>query len=264
MKLIYWNTKNNNSLDCIIDILEDYDPDFLFLSEIDEVLLEKGNTDLNRIDFEYYDNPGCDRVKIVKKKSLKCNLNYQTKYYTTIYLPILDLHIVSVHLPSQMFQHQNALKCFIRDVRNEIDSKIGNSNLKNIIIIGDFNVNPFEPALIEFDGFGATNSTNFRRKISHLSTNSEKILYYNPTWKLYEKNHFPGSKYFARPSGSSFDILEHHLLDQVLISRNLLFNIESEKIDFIVHSKKNIFFDNLKNKILISDHLPLSFEFELK
>lgn len=264
MKLIYWNTKNNISLDSVIDILEDFAPDFLFLSEINEELLLSNISKLKTINYLYFENPGCDRVKILKKESIKCNLNYQTKYYTTLNLPDSDLYIISVHLPSQMFQHQSALKSFIRDVRQEIDSKIGNSNIKNIIIIGDFNVNPFEPALIEFDGFGATNSTNFRKKITNLNPKSEKTLYYNPTWKLYMNNHFPGSKYFPRPSGSSFDILEHHLLDQVLISRNLLHNLENEKISFINKTKNFIFFDDDKNKILISDHLPLNFEFELK
>lgn len=261
MKLLYWNTNKIKSLVQIIDICISESPDIFFLSEIDENLLETESRPLNEIGYEYTPNPGSDRVKILIKKGLDIELGLQNKYYTMISVDEFDLNIISLHLPSQMFQHMDALKEFIRDFRAKIDETIGSPLEKRIIVIGDFNVNPFEKPMIDFDGFSATNSINSKSKVTHLG--KSKTYYYNPTWQLYSNNVFPGTKYFQRPSGSSYDILEHHFLDQVVISIKLLNEIDWEKIKIVQKSSKFIFKSNGSNKILESDHLPLAYQIKL-
>lgn len=261
MKLLYWNTKNLTDFKFINDLLEFCNPDFMFLSELDKKIIEDNEIALDKIEYEYYPNPGCSRIIILKKKKLKCNLGIQTNYYTTLYVPDFDIHISSVHLPSQMFNSYDGLKNFLRNMRINIDTKIGQSNDTKILIIGDFNVNPFEKPMIDFDGFSATNTKNFRNKVTNLT--DEKTLYYNPTWILYSNNNFPGTKYFARPSGSSFDILEHHFLDQVILSKKLLQSIKNEDIKLIYKTNINEYFDPIKNSIKISDHIPLQYQLTL-
>src|SRR5690606_11667098 len=142
-------------------------------------------------------------VSILIRKGLNVDLGIQNKYYTNIKIPNLNLDVISLHLPSQMFQHFDALKEFIRDFRIDVDVNIGVPDEKRILLIGDFNVSPFEKPMIDFDGFSATNSINSRTAITHLG--KQKALYYNPTWKLSTNTHFPGTKHFKRPSGSSYD-----------------------------------------------------------
>lgn len=261
LKFLYWNTKKISSFTIILDLLDHCKPDFLFLSEIDDSLITDNIVEYNKIGYVHYPNPGCSRILILKKEKIKCNLGVQTVYYTTLNIPTYDIFVISVHLPSQMFNSYDGLKNYLRNMRLNIDSKVGNSNDTKILIIGDFNVNPFEKPMIDFDGFSATNTKNFRNKVTNLS--DEKVLYYNPTWKLYRYNEFPGSKYFPRPSGSSFDVLEHHFLDQVILSKELLKNLKDEKIELIYKTTKNNYFDVTKNKILISDHLPLQYQLKL-
>lgn len=261
MNIIYWNTHKIGSLDPIIDICKTESPDIFFLSEIEDATIQASIKKISKINYTQIINPGCERVKILAKNSININLSFQNKFYSSLIIPELDLNIISVHLPSQMFQHLKSLKEFIRDFRSEIDINIGKSDEENIVIIGDFNVNPFDEAMIDFDGFSATNSTITRSKITHLGKTKE--IYYNPTWKLYGDNIFPGTKYFRRPSGSSYDILEHHFLDQVVISRKLLSNLKSEEIKTIIKSKKYIFKEVGKNIIQESDHLPLSYTLNL-
>jgi exonuclease III len=155
----------------------------------------------------------------------------------------------------------DALKSFIRTFRGEIDDEIGNSSKQDILIIGDFNVNPFEKPMIDFDGFSASNSKSHRKEVTHLR--SKKELYYNPTWTMYGKNNFPGTKYFRRPSASSFDILEHHYLDQVVLSYSLSQKLTSESINVLEFTTNKTFFDSTSNSILQSDHLPLIYEFKI-
>jgi|GEM_PF-1861293 len=262
MKCIYWNTKQITTIDYIIDIIEQENPDVFFLSEINVNTILSNTIALNKISFEHFPNPGCDRVIIIKNKKFSINLGRQSTYYSTVICPEQNIFLISVHLPSQMFQSFDGLKGFMRNFRAEIDQEIGSSITENILIIGDFNINPFEKPMIDFDGFAASNSINFRAKITHLSI--EKTLYYNPTWQLYSRTYFPGSKHFNRPSGSAYDIIEHHYLDQVVLSHCLTKNIVTEKIDVVEKTAKFVFFDKLNYKIKISDHLPLTYDFNIK
>lgn len=262
MKSIYWNTNNIKTFSGIDNLLKHKTPDLLFLSEIEDKLIEDNDKKLAKLGYEHFENPGCDRVSIIKKTTLLADLKFQNHYYTSLKEKTTDTYFISIHLPSQMFQHMKALKEFIRDFRNDIDDEIGSSLDKNIIVIGDFNVNPHEEPMIDFDGFLATNSINTRKTITHLD--KKRTTYYNPTWQLYSRKKFPGTKAFNRPSGSSYDILEYHFLDQVVISQHLLSNIVGENIEVIEKTKNINFYDEKKNSAVESDHLPLMYQFKLK
>jgi exonuclease III len=262
MNIAYWNTNKNSNLNCIIDILLCRNIDVIFLSEIDVEVIETNNDFLSKNGYEYFHNPGCERVKIVKKISLEIELKQQNYYYTVVRETENDINIISIHSPSQMYQNMKALKEFIRDFRCTIDNEIGGSLDRKIIVIGDFNINPHEEAMIDFDGFLATNSTRGRKTITHLK--KQKTTYYNPTWQLYSRTNFPGTKAFRRPSASVYDVLEFHFLDQVVISQNLLSALQSDYIEVIEDTDNFILFDKVKNLILGSDHLPLLYSFNLK
>ena len=262
MNIAYWNTKNNNNIDSIIDILTCKNIDILFLSETKKEFIEINNDNLLKNGFEYFENPGCERVAIIKKTSFEIELKQQNYYYTVVRDTKDDINVISIHSPSQMFQNMKALKEFIRDFRNTIDNEIGSSLEKKIIVIGDFNINPHEEAMIDFDGFLATNTTRGRQTITHLT--KQRTTYYNPTWQLYSRTNFPGTKAFKRPSASVYDVLEHHLLDQAVISQNLLSSLQSDSIEVIEDTVNFTFFDKVKNTTLGSDHLPLLYTFKLK
>jgi hypothetical protein len=91
----------------------------------------------------------------------------------------------------------------------------------------------------------------------------KRATYYNPTWQLYIKKSFPGTIYYPRPSGASYDGLEFHFLDQVIMSQKLMEDIVDEKIDTISETPNFSFLDKKSNRVAVSDHLPLIFEFKL-
>ena len=164
-------------------------------------------------------------------------------------------------MPSQMAYNLDALKYNISEFKFEFENHIGNSNEKNILIIGDFNVNPFESPMVNYDGMSATNTTRFN--VIKKFRGRDNHIYYNPTWKLYLDNEFPGTFLKKRPSNSVFDVIDHHYLDQVILSFKLKENLISENINTLKKTPEYEFCDSIRNKILISDHLPLKYEFEL-
>jgi len=263
MKLIFWNTKLCNEFDVIKSILTSETPDLLFLAEFDQNLLLSNLFTLNSIDYEHYLNPGCDKIIIIKKKNLvNIELSLQHKDYSALYFKKINLYIISLHMPSQMSYNLDALKYNISEFKFEFENYIGNSVEKNILLIGDFNVNPFESPIVHFDGLSATNTRNFN--VIKTFRSKQKYIYYNPTWKLYTDNDFPGTFVKKRPSGSVFDVIDHHYLDQVILSYRLKENLISEEIKTLKKTEEYTFCDIRRNKVLLSDHLPLKYVFEIK
>jgi hypothetical protein len=262
LKLIYWNIKEKIKIDIIKDLLLSEQPQFLFLSEAGVTQIREIVDSIIDASYEYFETPGCNRVGIIKLSSVVTELMKQDSYYSMIkaFDKSGEINIVSLHLPSEMFQSMDALKSFLRRLRTDIGMQIGSSNEKEIILIGDFNVNPFESPMIGFDGFGASNGKNPRERITHLE---ETIFpYINPTWRLYSRENYPGTIKFNRPSGYSFDILEWHYLDQVIISKKLNDKIITDSIRVIESTSKYEYVDLVSGKINYSDHLALLYEFE--
>lgn len=262
MKTIFWNTKNINDFKIVLSILKDESPDFLFLAEFNKDYFSSFNDDLNNLDYEHFLNPGCEKIIIIKKKKfLDIELSIQHNDYSALYIKALDIYIISLHMPSQMAYSLDALKYNLSEFKFEFENHIGNSEQKSILLIGDFNVNPFESPIINYDGLSATNTTNFNVIKKHRG--SENHIYYNPTWKLYSNNNFPGTFKKSRPSNSVFDVIDHHYLDQVILSHKLLKRIVKEDINTIIKTSEFDIFDITSNRIKHSDHLPIKYELEI-
>lgn len=257
---MYWNTNGFKDIKAYQELLVEYAPDILFTSETSEELVNNFHSDLDAVGYIHKENPGCERVKIFARKDLSCELGIQNKFYTSLIVD--NITIISVHLPSQMFHHLESLRDYLRKFRSRIDSEIGNSSEKSVLIIGDVNVNPYEPAMVNFDGFMATNSIKARDKIKTIDNEDAREPYYNPSWRLYSNNTFPGTKKFPRPSGSSYDIIEFHLLDQVLLSIKLKDSIEADKIEIVASTSNFKLLNEKYNRVDYSDHLPLFYQFK--
>lgn len=125
----------------------------------------------------------------------------------------------------------------------------------------DFNINTFTPQ-ISLQPY----QKNWRLETIKNSTNEKICIYYrsinNPTWKLYADNDFPGTKQFPRPSGSAFDIIEFHFLDQVLLSQKLKNEVKEERIFVLKETTTFKLYNRKYNRVDYSDHLPIVYEFK--
>lgn len=260
MKIIYWNTQNLDRFSPIANILDTESPDIFFLAETDEKWVSKNLSIFGQHSFSHLANPGCSKLVVIGKSNVLLSIAMQDTYLSTFKDLATNTFIVAVHFPSQMYNSLDALKDFVRSVRHKMERTMGESHQSKIIIIGDFNMSPFDKAMIDFDGFSASNSRKHRLSITNLQVT--RSLYFNPTWKLFQNQDFPGTKYFKRPSATSFDVIEHHYLDQVLLSHKFHTSAKDFDIAVITHLKSEIYFNSSINKVEISDHLPLKFTYK--
>ena len=174
----------------------------------------------------------------------------------------LDFTIVAVHLRSKLYQsHRDDQTLGTVRVSADIEAIEREVGHRRTLVIGDFNMDPFEPGLVSFDCFHAVMSRRTAQRQSRTVEGRERFFFYNPMW-----NHFgdhppnpPGSYYRA---GSGRTEYFWHSFDQVLLRPDLLDHFQDDSLEVVTHVgdlslvKENGAPDRTKG----SDHLPLLFE----
>jgi hypothetical protein len=179
--------------------------------------------------------------------------------------------IVGVHLLSR-YPNLNGEKLYnkIKEIKIEIVDLADNYDTENIIITGDFNLDPFEHGMTEVDGFNATFSKDIAMRKPIKRTFAKRFIlkhpyFYNPSWQLHGKDNKKqlGTYY----KGDSEFRVHFHMLDQVIISKEFLppvFDMDYFSIITEYNSKKGIKRDLAKENgepdDSYSDHLPIKFK----
>ena len=123
---------------------------------------------------------------------------------------------------------------------------------KNTIILGDFNMNPFDHGMIAGNAFNAVMSESIARKGYRTIQGKKHEYFYNPSWKLYgSDSKKPGTYFLSHPNHTSF---HWNIYDQVLIRPSLL---EHYEISYSA-IQDDKFFNNMGTGY--SDHSPIKFE----
>lgn len=265
MKIVFWNI-NKEDLKSELELLSnEINPDILFLAEsdmsINDILIS-----LNKLEVKYFYNldPVCMKIKMFSKfrdkfvKPLKSSLRYTIRQIEIPTYPIFNL--MSLHYQSKVnwdfadqAAHSMELNTVIKDVENKTKST-------NTILIGDFNMNPFDFGMVQTTGLHSVMSKDIALKKSRIVDGKEYLFFYNPMWSFY------GDNGKGKVNGTIYNTLSKpinyfwNIFDQILIRPDLIKYIDENEIQIISqfnseHSllkKSNIIDDS------ISDHLPIS------
>lgn len=286
MKILSWNVRKGEGIDVqnIVNILiQEINPDIFILIEYNPKIILPGYSPIKygknskQKRNEYSD---CGRAIMFIKES-SSNLRLVEKYgivdNKNIGLSVLEYKnfefiIFHAHLVSKT-KNATTQSGRIRRAWTEITKnfKVDYAILKNknIIFIGDININPWDSVMYNIEIF---NSTRYWQHIDTVVKPKGKIeqfmpKMYNPTWKLLVDKlspvvNFPGSFYYN--SGND-DECYVHALDQVLVSKGL---VERKKYDEFRYISSVSGFSLLNksgnpDETKYSDHLPLFITFEI-
>ncbi len=176
--------------------------------------------------------------------------------------------LIGIHLPSKL-RTDNTERQFIS--RKTIKEIVRLENLcghKNTVLVGDFNMNPFEDGMVEIDAFNAVMSVDIARKGSRKYSGRVYDYFYNPMW-----GHF--GDIFDSPSGTYFYNASDYknkyywnIFDQVLVRPEIIDNFDLNSLKIIEsfdneRSRTKLLTRRQSIKIDKSDHLPLYFKIEL-
>ena len=128
------------------------------------------------------------------------------------------------------------------------------------IVLGDFNMNPFEPGMIKANGFHGPMSSEVAERGSRTVQKRDYAYFYNPTWSLFGdlNKDVSGTYYYQRAEHICY---EWNVFDQVLIRPSMVSNFVKGSLEIIQDDSVTSLVTNrnVPNKIIYSDHLPLFF-----
>lgn len=181
-----------------------------------------------------------------------------------------SLIVCFIHLDSPFgkWQKESNAQSEAREARDRIVEMESKWSVPDSIVLGDLNMDPYEPAMTNGRGMNAAMCKHVAqqntRKFGPKHSKEVVRLFYNPMWRILgdrTAGNQPGS---YRNSGDKTDAVVWHCIDQVLLRPSLIEKI-SPGTPFIVTSfgSVNLLSQEgvLNNKI--SDHLPILVSLDL-
>lgn len=262
MKYLFWNTHNNEEINQYLCLLiEEYNPDFVGLAEftsngkdLEKLLIKKG------LDYKFIPKIG-SRVDILIKGKRKGIKHYRDcEFYAIKTIPGEKEKqiVVLVHFPCKQHADDHDYEEIIHLMLDDLEYVKRRVCTKNVVILGDFNLNPFDAPMINATSLQAISSKEIviRREYRKYKK-KQREFYYNPMWNfLGDRMLPPGSYYYTTPHNKA---LFWNTIDQFVVSKELANDVNLEKIKYIT----NVGGIELCNKYghpSISDHFPLYFE----
>lgn len=162
-----------------------------------------------------------------------------------------DITVVGVHLPSRLYlrdpedQRMAADTChgFIEEREQPITR--GGVGHDRTVVIGDFNLDPYSPAMVGLGGLNAMMTPRRTRR----ANGRERACFYNPMWNEFgDRRGSAGTYYLETPGALGY---YWHMLDQVLVRQPLVAHLE---LVSVIHDE---LVSPRARTPRISDHLPI-------
>ena len=264
LNIIFWNIdKKESCFSLIVDVIDELDADICILAEtphgIDyrlENMLSSGYALLEPSD----ENA---KIKCVYKTciDIKVTKEFECGRAIGYSIPIGDAHsvnLVGCHLYDQMRNEASTRYYAASGIHREICELEEATNCRSTVMIGDFNMNPFETGMSAAFALNAVMDRKIAMRRSRKHKHKEYPYFYNPMWYFFGHPELINGTFYHRTGGES---CYWNLLDQVLIRPELATKFSHDDIRIITRIKQN----NLLNKAGIisvkhSDHLPIFYK----
>ncbi|MBI9041965.1 hypothetical protein [Lutibacter sp.] len=282
ISFLSWNIDRKKNFEEEISRLvldEEIEADILLLIEaenVDDSLIES-YTKLKRIFVNdgretnltprFYSNLSIDEFQLVEI--------HDTKRITFARLNIdgqEEIIVGGVHLPSKLecnsetqFKDARRISLDLKTMKDRKD--IGHNRF---LLLGDFNMNPFEPGMIEPDAFNAVLSADEALNNQRTDWYKKYDYFYNPMWSFMgDRNYItgerklPGSYYFRKTRDVT--LTYWNVFDKVILRPSLINLLDYKSLRIIEKNNIETLINDdysLKDEAY-SDHLPITFKMNL-
>ena len=192
MNITFWNTHKNKKInEFLIALILEKNLDIMILAEYDDnidyiinELYIKGKI-YKKIYFL-----ACKKIIIICRKFINIELNDDSSNYASIAISTnkLKFQLFVTHFPSKLYALEDTRKLVAGTLKNDINK------YDKVLVVGDFNSNPFERTMSALSGLLALPTKNIKnRKVQGI----EKNVLYNPMWKFFgDFETIPGTYYY--------------------------------------------------------------------
>lgn len=272
MNFLYWNINRKSLVAQVAAIVKDHDIDLIMLSE--------NGVKVESLRNKLFDETGSAYSLVYHGTFDPLTL---TRLPNESFMPKLD----SAHMIAFLFRHPRRIgvdfNLFIVHLRSklhsgresqqfaavdpsrdifEVERQVGH---RRSIIIGDFNMNPFEEGLTASHGFHAVMSKDVAQKNSRVVQGREHFFFYNPMWSFF------GDIPKGPPGTYFYDNSDHvnyfwNMFDQVLVRPELMNLFPDDKLKIVTQADGQSLLNarGRPDGKLASDHLPVVFSLDFE
>jgi hypothetical protein len=167
------------------------------------------------------------------------------------------------HLPSKLYWSGDSQSYECIDLARRIVAEEDRAGHRRTVLVGDFNMNPFESAMVATEGLHSVMSRRVADRHVRTVQGREYRFFYNPMW-----GHFGDAE--SNTAGSYFyDGAEHvnyfwNMFDQVLLRPELTQGFDPGQLRILTSAGtlSLVRSDGRPDRATCSDHLPIVFELD--
>ena len=176
-----------------------------------------------------------------------------------ITLPLGDkILLVATHLASKLWTKTEdqvqgccTLATHIREAENQVEHK-------RTVLLGDFNMNPFEAGMVGSEGLHAISDRRIAAKDSRNVNGELRTFFYNPMWSFFgdQRAKTPGTYFYNSRTQVNY---YWNVFDQVMVRPPLIKHVHDDSVQVVTELNGESLLNRSKqpNKRLHSDHLPI-------
>ncbi|MTI89034.1 MAG: hypothetical protein FH748_13840 [Balneolaceae bacterium] len=254
MNIYFWNINNSiQSFNLAKDIVSQENESIFIVSEFWDIYDQINLPD----SFGFVNDDIHKRVGIITNNNFRVNFEESKKYYliTSLVFNSIKIIICSVHFLAKN-KDPDVQKRIVEKTINEINESLNSYDSNNKIIIGDFNIEPFDDSMLNIYNFNSVSSIEHRSKLYKTYQDVDYDIYYNPFFSYHGDLSAgpPGTYFYEKETQTQ----PWYIFDQALINSKFLNNIDTkecnvlEKLNGIGLTKKSG-----RPKTDYSDHLPI-------
>jgi exonuclease III len=174
-----------------------------------------------------------------------------------------EVLLAAVHFPSKLHWSNESFPYECGELARTIAKEEDRAGHRRTILVGDFNMNPFESGMVAAGGLHAMMTRRIAGRIARTVQGREYRMFYNPMWGHFgdAKSDTAGSYYYDHAEPLNYF---WNMFDQVLIRPELADRFDSEKLQIVtsVGERSLVRSDGRPDSTGFSDHLPIVFELE--
>lgn len=205
LHILFWNMYRKDLSDALASIVDEHEPTIVILCEFEGNAGELLKT-VNRESTRYRLNEQVGGGRLVALTTLSVNqftrLSDAERYsFWRVETETTTITLCGVHLQSEKNYNKEELNDLLPRLQRDLEIVEADQKHNKSILIGDFNLEPFDRGFVSSEGLHAVSSLRLaQREIRKVAYESRRILY-NPMWShLGDRPSEPAGTYF-HPSG---------------------------------------------------------------
>ena len=267
-RFLFWNVQRRPLAGLVSSLISEFSVDVVVLAECDQshseflsTLNDATTTPFRRrspidIDLRVY-----SRLPTRVVRPFTSDINGHLGTYRVAWPNRPELLLVTLHYHSRRNWDPGDQDQFAPEVMADVRRQERRLAHQRTIIVGDFNMNPFDRGLVAANGFHAVATRNFAAEKSRTVDGRSYDMFYNPMWRFFgDDGQAPSGTHWYRPSKPV--VYGWNLYDQVLLRPSVMNGLRELAICGRAGAVPLIR-DDRPDSGVASDHLPVYFSVEL-